>query len=284
MSRPLRIEFDGACYHVTSRGDRRSTIFRTDSDRLTWLALLAETCERFDFAVLAYCQMGNHFHLVLETRHSQLSRGMRYLNSNYSQYFNRQHGLVGHVFQGRYHAVLCQENAYLMELSRYTVLNPVRARLVAHPGDWLWSSYGAMVGTVDAPQWLERDTILARFGSGQDAAIEAFETFVLAGIGQESPFRAVRNQLYLGEAECCGPTAHVELRGDPREINRSQRQAFVLPLSDYFASGTNRKEAMAKAYLSRSYNMAEIAEYCRVSIRTVSRAVNAFREMSDCQT
>ena len=158
MSRPLRIEHDNACYHVTARGDRRCTIFRTDSDRLTWLALLAETCLRFDFIVLAYCLMGNHYHLVIQTRQGKLSRGMRYLNGNYSQYFNRQHGLVGHVFQGRYHAVLCQANDYLATLARYTVLNPVRAGLVSHPGHWIWSSYAAMVGTIDAPAWLDRES------------------------------------------------------------------------------------------------------------------------------
>lgn len=284
MSRPLRIEHDGACYHVTSRGDRRSTIFRTDSDRLTWLALLAETCERFDFAVHAYCQMGNHFHLVVQTRHGQLARGMRFINSNYSQYFNRQHGLVGHVFQGRYHAILCQESEYLMELWRYTLLNPVRARLVAHPGQWLWSSYGAMVGTVDAPTWLERDIALARFGSDHGTAIDAFEAFVLAGIGQASPLGAVRNQLLLGDDEFCERAAQLEHPRDLREINRSQRRAIVLPLPEYFDTKENWKLAMAKAYLSQAYTMTEIAEYCQVSVRTVSRAVNAYRKMSDCQT
>lgn len=109
MSRPLRVERDNACYHVTSRGNRRATIFHSDSDRLTWLAMLAETCKRFDFVVLSYCLMGNHYHLVVQTLSGQLSRGMRYLNSNYSQYFNRQHGLTGHLFQGRYHAILASK-------------------------------------------------------------------------------------------------------------------------------------------------------------------------------
>jgi putative transposase len=284
MNRPLRIEHNNACYHVTSRGDRRSTIFRTDSDRLTWLVLLAETCERFDFTVLAYCQMGNHYHLVLKTRQGKLSRGMRYLNGNYSQYFNRQHQLVGHVFQGRYHAILCQESEYLMELSRYTVLNPVRAGLVKHPGHWVWSSYGALVGTVDAPPWLERETVLAQFGNTREEAIRAFEDFVLAGIGQESPFRAVRNQLFLGSAEFCVLAAQGEIRGDLMEIKRAQRSAIVRPLSDYFLLYPDRHEAMAHAYLSHDYTMAEIADFCDVSARTVGRAVKANRKMSDCRS
>ncbi|WP_426335962.1 transposase [Pseudoduganella sp. R-31] len=280
----MRIERDNACYHVTARGDRRSTIFRNDSDRLTWLALLAETCARFDFSVLAYCQMGNHYHLVLKTRLGKLSRGMRYLNGNYSQYFNRQHRLVGHVFQGRYHAILCQESEYLRELSRYTVLNPVRAGLVIHPSHWLWSSYGALVGSVDAPAWLERDTVLAQFGNIRQQAICAFEDFVLAGIGQQNPFRAVRHQLFLGSDEFCLLAAQGEIRGDLLEIKRTQRKAIVQPLRDYFLLYLDRHEAMAQAYLSHNYTMAEIAAFCDVSARTVGRAVKAFRKMSDCRS
>jgi REP element-mobilizing transposase RayT len=227
MSRPLRIEHDNACYHVTARGDRRSTIFRTDSDRLTWLAMLAETCERFAFSVLAYCLMGNHYHLVVQTRQGQLSRGMRYLNSNYSQYFNRQHGLVA---------------------------------------------------------WLSRDSALAQFGSEEAAAIREFASFVLEGIGQESPFRAVRHQLFLGDEDFCERAARGEVKSALLEINRSQRRAVVLPLAAYFDDCPERNQAMAKAYLSHCYTMMEIAEFCQVSVRTVSRAVHAFRKMSDCQT
>lgn len=284
MSRPLRIEHDNACYHVTARGNRRSTIFRSDSDRLTWLAMLGETCKRFDFVVLAYCLMGNHFHLVIRTRKGQLSRGMRYLNSNYSQYFNRQHDLVGHVLQGRYHAILCQESEYLAELSRYTVLNPVRAGMVKHPGHWLWSSYGATIGSVDAPDWLDRAAVLAQFGSDQGPAVSGFEAFVLAGIGEESPFRSVRNQLFLGDDAFCEHAAPQQSRHTLKEINRSQRRAMVRPLAEYFDEYASRKAAMANAYLSHSYSMTEIAEFCQVSVRTVSRAVKAYREMSDCQT
>lgn len=284
MSRPLRIELENACYHVTARGDRGSTIFRTDSDRLTWLGLLAETCERFDFVVLAYCQMGNHYHLVLQTRQGQLSRGMRFLNGNYSQYFNRQHDLVGHVFQGRYHAVLCQEDAYLMELSRYTVLNPVRAGLVAHPRHWLWSSYSAAVGTVDAPAWLACDVVLKQFGASRELAIAGFEAFVLAGIGLESPLKSVRNQLFLGDDAFCARAGKREVAGDLLEIKRTQRQAVVRPLADYFEDSRNEKAAMALAYLSHAYTMRDIAEFRGVSVRTVSRAVKAYRKMSDCQS
>jgi len=284
MSRPLRIEHDNAFYHVTARGDRRCTIFRTDSDRLTWLTLLGETCERFDFVVHAYCQMGNHYHLVIQTRQGQLSRGMRYLNGNYSQYFNRQHGLVGHVFQGRYHAVLCQADTYLMQLTRYTVLNPVRSKLVTHPSHWMWSSFGILIGSVDTPVWHERDIVLALFGNHRETAIRAVEAFVMEGLGQESPFRAVRNQLFLGDDAFCERAVQQEFRGDRLEIKRTQLRAIVRPLAEYFTLYRNEHEAMARAYLSHAYTMAEIAKFRDVSTRTVSRAVKAHRKMSDCQS
>jgi len=284
MNRPLRIALDGDYYHVTARGDRRCTIFRTDSDRLTWLALLGEACERFDFVVHAFCQMGNHYHLVVQTRQGQLSRGMRYLNGNYSQYFNRQHGLVGHVFQGRYSAILCQADEYLMELTRYTVLNPVRAGLVMHPGTWPWSSFNILVGLVDAPVWHARDVVLAQFGSHRETAIRAFEHFVLEGLGRESPFRTVRNQLFLGDDAFCDRAAKGEFRGDLLEIKRTQRRAILRPLAEYFVLFPDKHEAMARAYLSHAYTIAEIAEFLHVSPRTVGRAVKAYREMSDCRS
>ena len=130
MSRPLRIEFPGAVYHVTSRGDRRESIYRDDVDRQGQLDILDQALGRFDAQALAYCQMGNHFHLVLHTRLANLSRLMRHLNGVYTQAFNRRHGLAGHLFQGRFKAILVDSDAYLLELARYIVLNPVRAKMV----------------------------------------------------------------------------------------------------------------------------------------------------------
>lgn len=127
MTRPLRLEFAGALYHVTSRGDHRGSIYFDDTDRLAWLDVLATVCARFNFVVHSYCQMTNHYHLLIETIDGDLARGMRQLNGAYSQHFNRRHGLVGHVFQGRYKAILVQKESYLMELARYVVLNPMRA-------------------------------------------------------------------------------------------------------------------------------------------------------------
>ena len=118
MARPLRLEFPGALYHVTSRGDRREDIFLNDDDRIDWLDVLATVCARFNWQVHAFCQMNNHYHLLVETVDGKLSEGMRQLNGLYTQRFNRRHAQVGHLFQGRYKAILVQKEAYLLELTR----------------------------------------------------------------------------------------------------------------------------------------------------------------------
>ena len=140
MSRPLRIEFPDAVYHVTSRGDRREPIYRDDADRRLHLEVLAQAADRFDAQVLAYCLMGNHYHLVLQTRQANLSRLMRHLNGVYTQAFNRCHSMVGHLFQGRFKALLVDRDAYLLALCRYVERNPVAAGLVAKPGLWRMSA------------------------------------------------------------------------------------------------------------------------------------------------
>src|SRR4051812_12351362 len=124
MTRPLRLEFSGAVYHVTSRGDRQQTIYQDDADRVAWLEILGLVCVRFNFVIHSFCQMTNHYHLVVETADGNLSQGMRQLNGRYSQHFNRRHQLVGHLFQGRYKAILVQKESYLRELIRYVALNP----------------------------------------------------------------------------------------------------------------------------------------------------------------
>lgn len=148
MSRPLRIEFAGGLYHVTSRGDGREAVFLRDQDRGSFLRVLSQVVQDFNWAVHVYCLMENHYHLLIKTPGGNLSKGMRQLNGVYTQRFNRQHGRVGHVFQGRYKAVIVQREWYLSELARYVVLNPVRAHMVNSPAEWPWSSYRATAGCV----------------------------------------------------------------------------------------------------------------------------------------
>ena len=163
MARPLRLELAGGLYHVTSRGDRRENIYDNDGDREKWLENLGNTCRRFNWRCHAYCLMDNHYHIVIETAEANLSKGMRQLNGVYTQYYNRQHARVGHVFQGRYKGILVERDEYLLELARYVVLNPIRANMIKNIEDWKWSSYNAMTGKDVVQPWLEIDWILGQF-------------------------------------------------------------------------------------------------------------------------
>jgi putative transposase len=188
MARALRIEYAGALYHVTSRGGRQEEIFTTDEDRLLFLSVLAAVCERFNWSVHAYCLMDNHYHLVVETPDGNLAKGMRQLNGVYTQRVNRAHGRVGHVFQGRYKAILVQKESYLLELARHVVLNPVRAGMVRSAKDWAWSSYRATAGQAQGFGWLQTQWILSAFSRRKGQAIERYRAFVAEGKNQPSPW------------------------------------------------------------------------------------------------
>ncbi|MEJ6122036.1 transposase [Vibrio sp. 2-Bac 85] len=169
MSRPLRLEFAGALYHVTSRGNGRNIIYLQDDDFELFLAILADVCDRYNWVVHAYCLMTNHYHLLVETLDANLSKGMRHLNGVFTQSMNRRHGRVGHLFQGRYKAILVDKDVYLL----YIVLNPIRAKMVNSPDEWLWSSWHCMLGNVDSPEWLSTDALLKLFANNRRDAIRA---------------------------------------------------------------------------------------------------------------
>ena len=275
MTRPLRIEYPSALYHVTARGDRRKSIFADDVDRQYWLEVLGLVCKRFNFLIYAYCQMGNHFHIMLETVEGNLAQGMRQLNGLYSQEFNRRHKLVGHVLQGRYKAVLVQKEAYLLELSRYVVLNPVRAAMVSMPEEWRWSSYNATMGLCAAAAWQDVGWLLHQFGEEPECAREHYRSFVLAGIGKSSPLAETQHQVILGDAAFV--EQHRPCLGEMNltAITRLQRRLAARTLSNYEMVYPDRDQAMFQAYQSTAFTMAEIGTHFGVSYKTVSRAVRA---------
>jgi putative transposase len=197
MARPLRLEFAGALYHVTARGDRQEPIFLTDHDRRKFLDLLGKEVAQQGWQCYAYCLMTNHYHLLIETPQPNLVRGMRRLNGVYTQAFNRRKKQTGHVFQGRYKAILVDKEHYLLELCRYIVLNPVRAKMVQTPEEGIWSSYPATAGTITPPTWLAVDAILSLF-AGRRAT---YRKFVREGLGQPSVWEDLRGQIYLGDEQ-----------------------------------------------------------------------------------
>lgn len=273
MARPLRLEFTGALYHVTSRGDRREDIYRDDKDRRAWLSVLATVCGRFNWVVYAYCQMSNHYHLLVETPDGNLSRGMRQLNGLYTQGFNRRHGLVGHLFQGRYKAILVQKEGYLLELSRYVVLNPVRARMVEEPIAWPWSSLQAVLGGCEVPDWLDTDWLLSHFAPERQPARRGYMRFVMDGADRPSPLNQVQHQMLLGDPTFVAKIQDANSSDELREVSKAHRRSVAKPLAHYQGTYTDRDTAMAEAYASGAYTMKEIGDFFGVHYMTVSRAV-----------
>jgi putative transposase len=240
MARPLRIEFAGALYHITSRGDRREAIFEDDEDREAFLRVLGEVVQRYNWICHAFCLMTDHYHLVTETAEGNLSQGMRQLNGVYTQASNRRHNRNGHLFQGRFKGILVDKDSYLLELSRYVVLNPVRAAMVDLPEQWPWSSYGATMGEVPVPKWLAVDGLLRRFGSKRAQARERYRRFVLEGAGR-GIWEGLRQQIYLGDdAFVARIQAKAKIQGDLLSVPRAQRTPPAGELADIAARHRDR--------------------------------------------
>ena len=273
MARPLRLELSGGVYHVTSRGDGREDIYLSDADRQAWLDVFAAVCERFNWVCHAWCQMTNHYHILVETPEANLAQGMRQLNGVYTQRFNRAHARVGHVFQGRYKAILVERDSYLLELARYVVLNPLRAKMVRRLESWPWSSYLATCGQAASPPWLQTDWILGQFGQRRSSAMAKYVTFVHEGARLPSVWTQLQGQIYLGsDAFVKKMQSLIENQSPLDEIPRAQRRALTQPLS-HFKERYPRDEAMARAYLSGQHSMLSIAQHFGVHYSTVSRAV-----------
>ena len=287
MTRPLRLEFSGALYHLTARGDLQEPIFEDDQDRLVFLDRLAKEVLQQGWVLYAFCLMGNHYHLLLETPEPNLVQGMRRLNGVYTQAFNRRHRRVGHVLQGRYKSILVDKDAYLRELCRYVVLNPVRAGMVASVEDWHWSSYLPTAGEIPCPPWLDAAAVLGLFGEGT-AGRRAYERFVAQGLKQASPWEALKGQIYLG-SEAFHAQMQKRLPGKtPKGVSRGQinparrsAQAVLRAVADSYsikpAAALDRQNGPAfkqAVYLLRrraNLSLREVADMAGVTIGRVAQ-------------
>ena len=274
MARPIRLEYAGAIYHVTSRGDRLEDIYDSGADRECFIKTLGDVCKRFNWVCHAYCLMSNHYHLLIETPDANLSKGMRQLNGVYTQAYNRANGRVGHVFQGRYKAIMVEKQGYLLELARYIVLNPVRASMVRSVSQWRWSSYRATTGQVLNPGWLNTDWLLASFSKRKSQAVKLYKAFVAEGKGQPSPWLQLRNQVYLGSDDFVAQlNALIDGDKELSEIPSSQRRAVPKALSLYKENASSRNAAIVEAYLSGGYRLKEVGDYFGLHYSTVSGIV-----------
>lgn len=282
MARPLRIEFPGALYHVTTRGNARRAIFKSDSDRWRFLEVLDDTAERHHWLVHAYCLMPNHYHLLVETPEGNLSAGMRRLNGVYTQRFNHRNNQVGHLFQGRFKAILVEKDAYFLELCRYIVLNPVRGGLVSAPGDFAWSNYRSMMGLAPSPACLVKKAVLSRFSDDGKRAREAYQRFVQQGMGGKSPLESVQDQCLLGgDGFVERHRRHIQDMAGHGEISRENRFLGRPPLEDLFSKAetkAQRHQSIAAAHLEYGYTQQDISRHLDIHYSTVSRIVKKAKD------
>ncbi len=289
MARPIRIEFPGAVYHITSRGNAKQRIFLDDKDYRNFLAILGDVAGEYEWWCYAYCLMPNHYHLVLTTPSGVLSKGMRQLNGVYAQRFHHRHDSVGHLFQGRFRSILVDRDAYLLEVCRYVVLNPVRAGLVSKSDGWRWSSYKATAGLGPKPSFLASDRLLEHLGRDPAKTRRAFIRFVEGGTGAENPWGNLKGGVFLGD-DTFASTFSPELAGKRAnpDFPRCQRMADRPPLGDILTNTQNemlRGQQLLHARRRWGYRITEISEHLRLHRNKVADLVRkaAQRDQTDRQ-
>jgi putative transposase len=280
MARPLRIEFDGAFYHVTSRGNDKKRIYRDDEDRELFLSILSAVIRKYNWLCHAYCLMDNHYHLVIETPDGNLSKGMRQLNGVYTQAYNKKRNRVGHIFQGRFKAILIDKESHLLEVCRYVVLNPVRAHAAKKPEQWMWSSCRGTVGIDPSHESLTTDWILGQFGVSKRSAQKKYEEFVNSGIGKADMWKDVKGQILLGNEAFIEKMSELAKGCEElKEIPRGQRYLRRPELGRIFDEGiekdkVKRDAKVREAVEAHGYSNNEISNYLGVHYTTISRILN----------
>jgi putative transposase len=289
MARPLRIEYSGAAYHVTSRGNEMQDVFRDDEDRRVFLDILAAVNRRYNWVCHGYCLMGNHYHLLIETPDANLSMGMRQLNGVYTQAFNRRHRRAGHLFQGRYKAILIEKESLLLEVSRYIVLNPVRSGLTKGPEKWQWSSYRAMAGEEVPHEALTTKWIWGRLGSRQKSVVRAYREFVAGGVSQGSMWKGVIAQALLGsEAFVRRHADYLKSARDLGQMTWSQRFANRPKLESIFSGPATkdkreRDKKIVEATERYGYRQKDVADHLGMHFSSVSRILSRYERSREGQ-
>ena len=289
MARPLRIAYPGAYYHVTSRGNEQKDVFKSRRDREKFLEYLASATERYGAAIHVYCLMSNHYHLLLETPEGNLSQIMRHINGAYTTYYNIKRKRTGHLFQGRFKAILVEADEYALELSRYIHLNPVRVGMAEKPGEYSWSSFKSYIGQGNVPNWLRTDFILGYFGKNKLDAGKKYSAFVeeLIGTEYDSPLIDAIGTAVLGSPGFVESVmeAHVGKREQSRDLPalrqltaRPTLEAIVTAVDTVFQSD-KKLARQAGMYLCHRHSgklIREVANLFKVSESAITEAARTF--------
>jgi putative transposase len=292
VSRPLRIEYPGAFYHVTSRGNERRTVFQSNRDREKYLSYLELAHERYGAVIHVYCLMGNHYHLLLETPKGNLSKILQYINGAYTTYFNIKRSRSGHLFQGRFKGILVDKDEYYKELSRYIHLNPVRVGMVEAPLEYPWSSYRYFVGRDKKPKWLTTEFVLGDFGGEGGRGFKKYREYVERGVNQEfdNPLKKVIVSTFLGGNEFIDRIKLEYLEG--KEIDRRDlpalKKILMGPSLELIERAVIkrvgrghplfRKICIYLGYQRSGLNLREIGEYFGMQRSAVSQLSRRFAE------
>lgn len=286
MARPLRIEYPGAFYHVTSRGNEQKDIFKSEADREKFLFYLASARERYGAVIHAYCLMTNHYHLMLETPLGNLSRIMKHINSSYTTYFNIKRKRAGHLLQGRYKAILVEADTYAAELSRYIHLNPVRAGMAKSPEDYRWSSYRFYTEGGE-PSWLTTGFILGYLGTEDSESRRNYKSYINEMVAGEyvSPLTGVVGSTILGSEDFVREIREKELDGRPadrdlpalRELKERPRPEKIREIARNAFVDNRRLARLAGIYLCHRYSGVKLKEIGDLFLLSDSGVIQASR-------
>ncbi|MDO9513312.1 MAG: transposase [Elusimicrobiota bacterium] len=276
MSRPIRIEYPGAVYHVISRGDAKEKIFRDADDYKKFLDVIKKAKHRYGTIVYAYALMPNHYHLLIETTRANLARLMHCVQTTYSVYYNNSHGRTGHVFQGRYKAILVEKDNYLLRLSRYIHLNPVRAKMVKRPQDYIWSSFGEYSGLADS-HVSEPEFVMESFGSSSAESIRKYAEF--CGIDDSEEIKKlIYGQFVIGSREftdkvkkiCAagGKNLSGEISGGRKIKTRNSKDKIINETAR--AYGVTAEKVLKKQGLPRQTAMYLIRKHTDMKLKDIA--------------
>ncbi len=272
MARPVRIEYSGAYYYVSSKGIKGNPIFNDIKDRQEFLTILQEVIGRMQWDVFAYNLMPDSFQLFIKTPKPNLSKGMRQLNGIYTQRYNVKYETQGNIFHGRFKAVLVEEQSF-SELVQHVVHVPVLKRKARKLDKWKWSSYQAIAGSVEGPQWLNTSEVLSHYGKQKKRAQTAFAKVVAAMDKDDDITAAIQGQILLGSDSFVAKWKKQLASGKVMDKARQRKAKKVKPLSDFGKRFKNIKTAMVKAYETGNYTLDQIGKHFGVHYSTVSRTV-----------
>lgn len=279
MSRPIRIQYSGAVYHIMSRGNGGHKIFKDSIDYQSFLTVLADVVKRYNIICYAYCLMPNHYHLLIETPDPNLSIAMRQLNGEYTQIYNIRHNRMGHLFQGRFKSILVDMETYRYQIIRYIALNPVRAKMVKNPGLWKYSSHNEMIGKTKKPSGcFDARKALALYDNDQQKARRYYLQNLNLKMDDDSLLKEIENKPVLGSYEFIGRIKkHFKIQAQAKEIPKIERFAHRPQLHKLFERCSTRKkrnDMMLKASIEYGYTLIEISRVVGLHYATISRIIN----------